>query len=195
MHRFWNKTRYQIVWTTQKNVTIFLMSVLTSTGNWTLLFNKYTVIFIVTFTCFANTMSCNAQFLEIEKSFHSSCLWIPLPLKREKNMHMQYKSACIQENFHFLIEKMQDYRITDWVRLEGTTEGHLLQPPSSNRVILEPIAWDCVQMVLKYLHGGRVHSFQSNPFQCSVTHTVKFFLIFRLLRLKKFEFTCWTEIY
>lgn len=68
----------------QENITIFLMSILTSTDNWTLLFNKYTVIFTVIFNCFTNTMLCNGQFLKIEETFHSSFLWILLSLKKEK---------------------------------------------------------------------------------------------------------------
>lgn len=32
------------------------------------------------------------------------------------------------------------YRIQEWVRLEGTTVGHLVKPPHSNRVIPEHVA-------------------------------------------------------
>lgn len=42
-------------------------------------------------------------------------------------------------------------RITGWVRLEGTTVGHLVPPPDSSRGILEYMAQDSVQMILEYI--------------------------------------------
>lgn len=46
-----------------------------------------------------------------------------------------------------------------WVRLKGTTVGHLVPPLCSSRVILEHMALDCAQTVLEYLQGGRLHNF------------------------------------
>lgn len=48
-------------------------------------------------------------------------------------------------------EAAQRTGITELVRVEGTTEGHLIQPPCSGRVILQHIAQDCIQMALEYL--------------------------------------------
>lgn len=71
----------------------------------------------------------------------------------------------IQENFIVCIAKgschlsLQNHRITDWIRLKGTTAGRLAQLPYSNRVISEHIAQDWVQTILEYLHGGRLFDF------------------------------------
>lgn len=63
--------------------------------------------------------------------------------------------------YHFI----KNHRITEQVRLEGTTGGRLVQLPLSSRVILQHMAQDCVQRVLEYLQGGRLHclSGQSVP--------------------------------
>lgn len=53
---------------------------------------------------------------------------------------------------------VQYHRITEWVRLGGTTVGHLVLPPCSSRVILQHIAQDCVQIVLEYFQWGRLHT-------------------------------------
>lgn len=45
----------------------------------------------------------------------------------------------------------QEHESLEWVRLEGTTVGHLVQHPCSSRVVLEHMAQDHVQMVLAYL--------------------------------------------
>lgn len=46
-------------------------------------------------------------------------------------------------NFQYL-------RMTEWVRLAGTTADHLVQPPCSSRVIPENTAQDCIQTGLEY---------------------------------------------
>lgn len=50
------------------------------------------------------------------------------------------------------------HRMTEWVMLEETTAGHLVQPPCSCRVIPEHMALDCVQEVLKHLQWGRLYN-------------------------------------
>lgn len=42
--------------------------------------------------------------------------------------------------------------------LEMTTVGHLVQPPCSNKVILDNIAQGCIQMALEYFQSGRLHN-------------------------------------
>lgn len=46
---------------------------------------------------------------------------------------------------------LQNHRITEWVRLEGTHSGSS-GPTCSTRVTLEHMAQGCVQAVLEYLH-------------------------------------------
>lgn len=41
--------------------------------------------------------------------------------------------------------------IIEWVRLEWTTGGHIVQPLCAVRVILEIVNHACVQMVFEYL--------------------------------------------
>lgn len=65
------------------------------------------------------------------------------------------------------------------IRLEVTTVGHLVPASCSSRTILEHIARDWVQIVLGYVQWGKLHNLSGNLFQCTVTHMVRFFLMFR----------------
>lgn len=50
------------------------------------------------------------------------------------------------------------HRTTERVRMEGTTERHLLQSPCASRALPEHMARDRIQTVLEYLHAGRLRS-------------------------------------
>lgn len=52
----------------------------------------------------------------------------------------------------------KNLKITERVRLGGITVSHLVQPLCSRRIIPQHTAQDCVQMVLEYLHQGRLHN-------------------------------------
>lgn len=55
--------------------------------------------------------------------------------------------------------------------------GSLVPPPCSSRAIPKHTAQDCVQMVLKYLQWGRVHTLSGQSVQCILTHTVKIIVL------------------
>lgn len=63
------------------------------------------------------------------------------------------------------------HRIKESVILEGTTVGHLAQPPCSNRVMSEHMAQGCVCLT-NSSEGDSLTSLDS-LFQCVVTYTVK----------------------
>lgn len=67
-------------------------------------------------------------------------------------------------------------RVTEWVRLEGTTVGQLVQSLCSNKTILETLHRTVSRESLN-IPGDRDSSTSlENLFQCSVTHTVKKFI-------------------
>lgn len=69
--------------------------------------------------------------------------------------------------------KSQNHGITDWLKLEGTSWGHLVQPPSSRR--LPRIRW-----LLKISKENNTTASLGNLYLCSVTHRLKKnFLIIR----------------
>lgn len=49
------------------------------------------------------------------------------------------------------VKIMENHKITAWIRLEGTTVGHLVQIACSSMVTIEHIAQACIQKVLEYL--------------------------------------------
>jgi len=49
-------------------------------------------------------------------------------------------------------------KLMGWLRLEGTTGGHLVEPPLLKQGQLEQVAQDHVQTAFEYLRGWRVHS-------------------------------------
>lgn len=65
------------------------------------------------------------------------------------------------------------YLLIEWIRLEGSTMGHLVQPPCSSSVVLERNAQDCTQMVLEYLWGGRLHTLSGCSVPVQGHYTVK----------------------
>lgn len=67
-------------------------------------------------------------------------------------------------------------RITEWFWLEWYSYLN----PLLKQGHLEHVAQDCVQMAFEDLKQGICTAFLGIPFQCSATHTVKRFLMFRL---------------
>lgn len=49
------------------------------------------------------------------------------------------------------------------LRLERTSEGHLVQPPLLKQAHLEQVVQDNVQMAFGYLQGRRLHSLFGQP--------------------------------
>lgn len=54
--------------------------------------------------------------------------------------------------------------VTEWVRLQGNTVGHLVQPLRSSRTIPEHMVQDCLQTVLEF-QWGRLHSLSGPSIQ------------------------------
>lgn len=72
------------------------------------------------------------------------------------------------------------YVLIEWVRLESSTVGHLVQPPCSSGVVLERIAQDCTQMVLEYVLGRETpHPLWVFCPSAGSLHSKKLFLMFR----------------
>lgn len=74
-------------------------------------------------------------------------------------------------------EELTYHRITEWVRLEGTTTGHLVQPLFSRRATLEHKAQDCAQRVLECLQWERFHNLSGQCLPEQFNCTVKKFLL------------------
>lgn len=55
-----------------------------------------------------------------------------------------------QVQMNYCIFILMSYRITEWVRLEGD-HSDLIQPPCSDRVVLQHMAQECVRILLEYL--------------------------------------------
>ena len=53
--------------------------------------------------------------------------------------------------------------IADWLRLEGTSEGDLVQHPWLEQGHLEQFAQDHVQKAFEYLQGWRLHNLSGQP--------------------------------
>lgn len=126
-------------------------------------------------------MLWNAQFLQSEKTFHSSSLWILLSLKKEKKMHIhiQCKSACIQVIFYFLTEKCkirEPQTGSGWKEHTGSHLGPTSQAGSSwstwHRIVSK--CFLNISQEGEYTESTAIHSSAQSPSQVK-----KFFLIFR----------------
>lgn len=51
---------------------------------------------------------------------------------------------------------IQNHRITEWIKLGGTTMCYLVHPRCSSRVMLEHTAQHCIKVLLEYLQGCRL---------------------------------------
>jgi len=66
---------------------------------------------------------------------------------------------------HTVCFPLSVYRITDWLRLEGTSGCHLVQPPLLKQGHLEPVVQDHVQTAFEYVQRWRLYNLsgQSMP--------------------------------
>ena len=65
------------------------------------------------------------------------------------------------------------HRITEWLRLEDTSRGHLIPSSCSSRGIQSRLFRTMSSQILNISKEGKSITFLGNLFHCSVTHTVK----------------------
>lgn len=58
---------------------------------------------------------------------------------------------------------MDVHIVTEWLRLEGTCGGRLVQPPCTSKATQEPIAQDCAQTAFECLQRYRLHNLLGQP--------------------------------
>lgn len=69
-------------------------------------------------------------------------------LQIQKKSNLNWKKWVIG---WLTVKIKENHKITAWIRLEGTTVGHLVQIACSSMVTIEHIAQACIQKVLEYL--------------------------------------------
>lgn len=101
-------------------------------------------------------------------------LWCPLLLLSAgiKNTWLGESSAPVALEGH-----MESHRITEWIALEGSIVGHLVQPDCLSGVIPGPTAQICTQMVVGYLQRERLHTLSGQSVPVFSHSHSKFFLM------------------
>ena len=88
--------------------------------------------------------------------------------------------SCSLLNILFDIYFYRNESITEWSGLEGTSVGHLVQPPCRSRGTCSRLHRTLSRQVLNISREGDSTTSLGSLFQCSVTlRWKKFFLIFR----------------
>ncbi|KAK4823251.1 hypothetical protein QYF61_000218 [Mycteria americana] len=81
--------------------------------------------------------------------------------------------------FFNLHECALSHIITEWSKWEGTSGGHLVQPPLLKQSHLETVAQDPSQTAFEYLQGRRLHKLPGQPVPVlDHPHSKKGFLMF-----------------
>jgi len=75
------------------------------------------------------------------------------------------------------LQNSQNHRITKCYKLEGTSVGHLVQPPSRGRVIYSRLHRTASNQVLNISGEGDSTASLDSLFQCSITLKVKKFFL------------------
>lgn len=68
---------------------------------------------------------------------------------------------------------VRHFRVTEWLRLEDTSVGQLVQPQIIRQGQLQQEAQDPIQTAFECLQGWRPHHLSVQPVQCSITHSKK----------------------
>lgn len=147
------------------NETIFLSYSSCLGGMWLSLVHRPHVLqalvqpFVLILQRFARTVTSKDKLEVISSPLMSShmCKGSFLPLSFDNHKSIDALQAHI-------------YRISEWLRLEGTSGGYLVQSPCSSR---SPVAQDHVQMAVKDFKVGDSTTSLGNLFLCSVIFTVK----------------------
>lgn len=113
-------------------------------------------------------MNCIVTHFSSSQSFILSCFPSKIRNTHRNECHRIVCYVCY-------VFTTQNQRTTEWVSLGGTTAGHLVWPPCSNRVIPEHTAQGGSQHLLNIPSERDSTASLGDLFQCVVTHIVKQF--------------------